>query len=147
MLPAFPLCLPTVTALALVIAPLAANAAQAAEPAPTHEIRDVLGWELHVHTALLTAAPEATATAISLLEQQLAEIVRVVPPAAVTKLRETPLWFSPEYPGVPPRAEFHPDAGLAAEQWPRPCHGPGDRVHEHSDLPAGLRADAELRPP
>jgi hypothetical protein len=26
-------------------------------------------------------------------------------------LREVTLWFSPEYPGVPPRAEYHPGAG------------------------------------
>ena len=86
----------------------------AAEPAAaeaTHETRDVLGWTLHLSKPLVAADPEATATAVKLLEQQLAEVVRVVPPAAVAKLRETPLWFSPEYPGVPPRAEFHPDAG------------------------------------
>jgi len=41
----------------------------------------------------------------------LQEIVRTVPAAAVAKLREVPLWFSPEYPGVQPRAEYHPGAG------------------------------------
>jgi dipeptidyl-peptidase-4 len=101
----------TVTALLLAVAALAWNVARAAEPAATHETRDALGWTLHVNKSLLTEAPEATATAVALLEKQLAEVVRVVPPAAVAKLRETPLWFSPEYPGVPPRAEFHPDAG------------------------------------
>jgi hypothetical protein len=84
----------------------------AAEPhARTHETRDILGWTLHVSRALLAADREATETAVVLLEKQLAEVVRVVPPAAVAKLRETPLWFSPEYPGVGPRAEFHPDPG------------------------------------
>ncbi len=76
----------------------------------THETRDVLGWSLHVSRALLADEPEATAKAIVLLEKQLEEIVRVVPPAAVTALKKTPLWFSPEYPGVQPKAEFHPDA-------------------------------------
>ncbi|MBM4057996.1 MAG: hypothetical protein FJ275_07150 [Planctomycetes bacterium] len=84
----------------------------AAEPtAPTHEIRDVVGWKLHVSRRLLAEQPEETARAVQLLERQLAEIVRVVPAAAVERLRATPLWFSPEYSGVPPRAEFHPDAG------------------------------------
>ena len=44
------------------------------------------------------------------MQTQLQEIVRVVPPAAVVKLREVRLWFSPEYPGVKPTAEYHPDA-------------------------------------
>ena len=35
----------------------------------------------------------------------------MVPRAAVAELRKVPLWFSPEYPGVQPRAEYHPDAG------------------------------------
>jgi alpha-galactosidase len=100
-----------VTALLLAVAPLGWHKAGASEPAATHETRDLLGWTVRVNKALLASAPEATATAISLLKEQLAEVVRVVPPAAVAKLRETPLWFSPEYPGVPPRAEFHPDAG------------------------------------
>lgn len=85
---------------------------RAEEPAaPTHEIRDVVGWKLHVSRRLLADRPEETARALDLLERQLAEIVRVVPAAAVERLRATPLWFSPEYPGVPPRAEFHPDPG------------------------------------
>ena len=29
----------------------------------------------------------------------------------MTELRKVPLWFSPEYPGVKPRAEYHPGAG------------------------------------
>lgn len=106
--------LPTaVIALLLAFAPVAHHVPRAAEPgpAPTHETRDVLGWTLHVSKALLEAEPKATATAVALLERQLAEIVRVVPSAAVAELRQTPLWFSPEYPGVGPRAEFHPDAG------------------------------------
>jgi len=84
----------------------------AVEPAAaTHETRDVLGWTLHVDRALLAADREATERAVELLGRQLAEVVRVVPAAAVQRLRETPLWFSPEYPGVGPRAEFHPDPG------------------------------------
>lgn len=89
---------------------IAGGAALAAEPAANHETRGVRGWTLHVNRALLATDPEATETAIALLDKQLAEVVRVVPPVAVTKLQETPLWFSPQYPGVPPRAEFHPEA-------------------------------------
>ena len=45
------------------------------------------------------------------MEKQLEEIIRVVPAAAVAELRKVPLYFSPEYPGVRPTAEYHPDAG------------------------------------
>lgn len=79
-------------------------------PSKTHDTRDVLGWTLHVSKTLLADEPDATAVAITLLEKQLAAIIRDVPPAAVAELKKTPLWFSAAYPGVPPRAEFHPDA-------------------------------------
>jgi hypothetical protein len=34
-----------------------------------------------------------------------------VPSQAVAELQKVPLYFSPEYPGVKPRAEYHPGAG------------------------------------
>jgi dipeptidyl-peptidase-4 len=77
----------------------------------THETRDVLGWKVHVSKSLRADEPEATATAMDLLEKQLAEIIRVVPAKAVDELKKVPLWFSPEYPGIAPKAEFHPDGG------------------------------------
>jgi hypothetical protein len=46
-----------------------------------------------------------------LLTAQLEGIVRTVPKAAVVELQKVPLWVSPEYPGTPPRAEYHPNAG------------------------------------
>src|SRR5262249_55288715 len=47
---------------------------------------------------------------LALLQSQLKEIVRVVPAPAVARLREVRLWFSPEYSGFKPTAEYHPDA-------------------------------------
>lgn len=79
------------------------------------ETRVILGWTLHVCRELATWEPRSTARALELLEVQLREIVRVVPPAAVARLRQVPLYFSPEYPGIKPRAEFHPDAGWLRE--------------------------------
>jgi hypothetical protein len=87
----------------------------------THETRDVLGWNLHVSKALLADEPAATAKAIDLLEKQLAEIVRVVPAKAVGELKKVPLWFSPEYPGVGPKAEFHPDGGWLKDNGRNPA--------------------------
>jgi hypothetical protein len=76
---------------------------------PNYRTRTVEGWTVHVHDELLASQKDATEKALALLQPQLAEIVRVVPAAAVERMREAPMWFSPEYPGVKPTAEFHPD--------------------------------------
>lgn len=75
-----------------------------------HETRDVAGWTVHVSRSLLEHDARHTRRALELLRSQLEEVGRVVPPAAVAELRKVPLWFSPDYPGEPPRAAYHPDA-------------------------------------
>ncbi len=90
--------------------------AAAAEQAPTasgvvREVRDVGGWQVHIDTRLLTEKPAATEKALLLLDGQLAELAEVVPKAAVARLRQVPLYFSPRYPNAGPRAEYHPGAG------------------------------------
>ena len=70
-----------------------------------------VGWKVHVNRELLAKDRVGTAQALEILEKQLEEIVRVVPRAAVVELKKVPLWISPEYEGVPPRAEYHPGAG------------------------------------
>jgi len=88
------------------------QARQREADAATHKVRDLLGWKLSIHKALLTEDQrKMTERAIELLTVQLEEIVEQVPPAAVVELRKVPLWFSPEYPGTQPRAEYHPGAG------------------------------------
>jgi arylsulfatase A len=85
-------------------------------PAIVREARTVRGWTVLVHRDLLDSdAAATTARALELLDAQLDEIERVVPAAAVAKLREVPLYLSPEYEGVPPRAEYHPDPGWLRE--------------------------------
>jgi hypothetical protein len=73
-----------------------------------HQTRNLSGWTLHI-------SPKIDATAWSkvlpLLQAQLDEIIRVVPAKAVAELQKVPLWINPEYPKVPPRAEYHPGAG------------------------------------
>jgi len=76
-----------------------------------HQTNSIEGWTVLINDRLLDEEKDATAKALELLRQQLREIVRVVPAPAVAKLREVTLWFSPEYPGVTPRAEYHPGAG------------------------------------
>ncbi len=85
--------------------------ASAGEPAGADSgTRDIAGWQVHVRRDLLAADEAATTRALELLQAQLEEINRVVPRVAAAKLRKVPLWFSPEYPGGKPRAEYHPSA-------------------------------------
>lgn len=79
------------------------------------QTRTIEGWTLLISDELLEKDKAATDRALELLTVQLQEIVRVVPAPAVAKLRQVPLWFSPEYPGVQPRAEYHPGAGWLRE--------------------------------
>jgi hypothetical protein len=75
---------------------------------PGYETRPLEGWQVRVSRELLAKEHDSTEKALGLLRLQLAEIVRVVPAPAVIKLREVTLWFSPEYSGVKPTAEYHP---------------------------------------
>ena len=89
------------------------------------EVRDLAGWSVHVSKALLSADRAATEHALGLLTAQLAAIIRVVPPAAVAELQKVPLYISPEYPGVPPRAEYHPGADWLREHGRDPAMAKG----------------------
>lgn len=79
---------------------------------PGYVTRDVAGWQLHIHDSFATEEP--TTKAVELLERQLKEVERVVPPKAVEELKKVKLWMSPEYTGIRPSAEYHPGA-----QWLR----------------------------
>ena len=75
------------------------------------EIREISGWNVHINKILLTEANlPASEKAISLLKTQLDEIIRVVPAPAVLELQKVSLYFSPTYPSIPERAEYHPGA-------------------------------------
>jgi hypothetical protein len=78
------------------------------------------GWRVHIDKRL--GADDATVLnrALGLLRSQLDEIVRVVPSAAVARLRKVTLWISPEYPGIRPTAEYHPDPGWLREHGRNP---------------------------
>ena len=76
------------------------------------DTQNISGWTVHVNDNVDAAALK---TALPLLKAQLEEIKRVVPAAAVIELQKVPLWISPEYPGTPPRAEYHPGADWLRE--------------------------------
>lgn len=84
-------------------------------PRSRREVLQMRGWEVLVNRALLERQAEATARAIQLLDEQLAEIEKVVPAAALEELRKVPLYLNPQYPGEPPGAEYHPDAAWLRE--------------------------------
>ena len=111
-----PLLFPLRVRIGLVLLVLwAARASAAEKPTPAYRTNQVEGWQLIIDERLLsTGSSNATARAMELLETQLKEIVRNVPSAAVDRLRQVPLWFSPAYPGVVERAEYHP-----GESWLR----------------------------
>lgn len=75
-----------------------------------HRTNVVEGWTVLVNERLLGEDKTRTEEALELLGSQLKEIAHVVPAPAVARLREVTLWFSPEYPGVRPTAEYHPSA-------------------------------------
>jgi hypothetical protein len=80
---------------------------------------------VHINLSLLEKERALTERAIELLHKQLQEIARVVPAKAVAGLREVQLWFSPEYPGVKPTAEYHPDADWLQEHGRDPAMARG----------------------
>ena len=92
---------------------------------PARETRNLAGWTVHISRDLLATNAADTGVALKLLAAQLEDIVRVVPPAAVAELRKVSLWVSPEYPGVKPRAEYHPNAAWLREHGRDPAMAKG----------------------
>ena len=112
--------------LVMILAAGSASALFAAPPSfPPRTIQAIEGWSVRISDELLTKEKVATERALELLKVQLQEIVRVVPADAVAELRKVPLWFSAEYPGVPPRAEYHPDGGWLREHGRDPSMAKG----------------------
>jgi hypothetical protein len=111
------------TIFAQVFAPKAVAAEGA--PASGRETRTIAGWTVHISRELHSKDAKATARALELLQAQLEEIVRVVPPAATAKLQKVTLWISPEYTNTNPRAEYHPDAGWLREHGRDPSMAKG----------------------
>ncbi len=107
--------------IAILTASLYATHATAADaPAAGYQTRIVEGSTVHISVALIAKDKDSLEKALGLLQKQLAEIERVVPAAAAAKLREVPLWFSPEYAGIPPKAEYHPSAAWLRENGRNP---------------------------
>jgi len=77
-----------------------------------YETRDIQGWTVLVRPELLAVENRgATEKAMAMIDQQLAEVARVVPGPALAELRKVRIYLSPPYPGLSPKAEYHPSAG------------------------------------
>ena len=107
--------------------------------AASHQTNSIEGWRVLVSERLLAEDKAATDKALELLRLQLQEIVRVVPAPAVTELRKVPLWFSPEYPGVKPRAEYHPGAGWLRDNGRDPAMAKGVEFTDVKNFEAETR--------
>ena len=93
--------------------------------AAEHECRLIVGWTVQIAPRLAQDDPASLVKALLLLETQLKEIVRQLPPPAVDELQKVTLWFSPEYPNTPPRAEYHPNADWLREHGRNPAMAKG----------------------
>ncbi|MCC7230685.1 MAG: hypothetical protein IT203_09860 [Fimbriimonadaceae bacterium] len=80
-----------------------------------YTVQSVQGWTLHIRNDLRRDLPKDTEAAIRLLRIQLQETEKKVPGASITELKKVQLWFSPEYPGISPRAEYHPSGDWLRE--------------------------------
>jgi hypothetical protein len=81
----------------------------------THAEVQMQGWTVHVNLELWKTEKEATTRMAELLDRQLQLVAKVVPAPALARLRRVPLWINPPYPGVQPRAEYHPGADWLKE--------------------------------
>lgn len=89
----------------------AAPTTAAAAAAPRYESRVLRGWSVLIRLELLADDKKAeTEKGLVLIEQQLAEVERVVPRQALGSLKKVTLWLSPPYANARPRAEYHPGA-------------------------------------
>jgi len=104
-----------------------------------YETRTVLGWTVKINTKLRQQDPAALDWALTLLQRQLRTIRKVVPPKPLAELEKVTLWFSPSYPNVPPRAEYHPGADWLRDNGRNPAMAKGV---EFTDIP---NFDAETR--
>lgn len=92
------------------------------------EKRIIEGWTVNVRVELLQQNKEQTQKALELMAKQFKTIKRAVPKDAVKWLQTIPVWISPEYPGIVPRAEYHPGAQWLRENGRDPIMAKGIEV-------------------
>jgi hypothetical protein len=73
-----------------------------------YQTRQIEGWPVLVNRAFLEREPELADRTLRLLEFQLFQVTRVVPPDALAKLRKIRIWVE-EQETEPPCMTYHPD--------------------------------------
>ena len=96
------------------------------DPVERYESRQMEGWTVRVNQQLLAQEPLARDT-LRLLEFQLYQIVRVVPPNALTKLRTIPIWVELAHPRHPCMC-YHPSADWLRDHDMNPAKAGGVEI-------------------
>ncbi|WP_218933725.1 sulfatase-like hydrolase/transferase [Rubripirellula lacrimiformis] len=78
--------------------------------------RDVEGWPVRVSDRLISEKGDETDRALQLLASQLQTVKQVVPPSALGRIINVPIWLSPPYEGVRPTGEYHPGSAWLKRQ-------------------------------
>lgn len=97
----------------------AKNPPPAFEPTDAYETRDVEGWRVMVNKRFAADAPGQCDELMTLLRVQLYQAGRVVPSAAIEKLKGVTIWVEGDEPHHPCMV-YHPDAGWLREHGMNP---------------------------
>ncbi len=97
------------------------------DPTDRYEVRDIRGWNVLAHEGLLADHPELADRTLTLLTQQLDQVVRAVPAGAVGALRKVRIWVELDEPHHPCMA-YHPDAGWLRDHGMNPEKAKGVEI-------------------
>ncbi|MFM8173269.1 MAG: hypothetical protein ACKN81_06965 [Pirellulaceae bacterium] len=75
------------------------------------EIESIEGWQVAISKRFSEEDRPAVDATRKVLSAQLKELQGIgIPSMTLRRLQQVPMWISPEYPGIVPRAEYHPSA-------------------------------------
>lgn len=75
------------------------------------QIESIEGWQVAISKRFSEEDRPAVDATRKVLSAQLKELLGLgIPEMTLRRLQQVPMWVSPEYPGVVPRAEYHPSA-------------------------------------
>jgi arylsulfatase A-like enzyme/outer membrane protein assembly factor BamB len=85
-----------------------------------YEDRNIEGWAVRTNQQLLADQADDTNLALDRIEQQLRTISQLLGGEVLVQLRSVPIWLSPQYEGVRPTAEYHPNEDWLRKNGRRP---------------------------
>ncbi len=92
------------------------------EPTDAYDVHDVLGWRVLVNRRIKEEQAELCGETLTLLQQQLYLVTRVVPAEALGKLKQVTIWVEEAEPHHPCMA-YHPDAAWLRDHDMNPDKG------------------------